>query len=140
MRPRRDSTGLFAKGSGRPGTPRAGCSHDGTRRDFLYGIRPPRDSPGGMQPRRDSTGLAVRDLATAGLPGRDAATAGLNGISFGSTRSIIRVGLYSVRAPRAPRLLSLGGWFRYAHQTSNIYSVFSTRQSFFITTCIPVLN
>ena len=35
-----------------------GCSHDGTQRDLLYGIRPPRDSPGGRQPRRDSTGFS----------------------------------------------------------------------------------
>ena len=66
----------------------------------------------------------MRDPATAGLPGRDAATAGLNGIFFGATRSIIRVGFYEVRAPRL--LLIRGFGRRESASTSNIYSGFST--------------
>ena len=53
IQPRRDVT-VF--------TP-TGCSHDGTSRDFLYGIRPPRDSPGGMQPRRDSAAFFTRAMS-----------------------------------------------------------------------------
>ena len=47
-------SGIVCAGSGHRGTPRAECSHDGTQRDCLCGIRPPRESPGGMHPRRDN--------------------------------------------------------------------------------------
>ena len=61
----RDWTIFFVRGSGPAVFPGTGCSHDGIQRDFLYVIRPPRDSPGRMQPPRDSTGFLYRSYTRA---------------------------------------------------------------------------
>ena len=144
----RDFNGTFCTGSGNHGTdffflygmrpPRYSPGRDvatmGFKGIFCTGSGPPRDSPGEMQPRRDVTGLFVRDPATAGLCGRDAATAGLNGIFL--VPHVLYVVLYKtcwfVRDP-CPTVTTRF-WYAQIRIIHSLLWFFNSRRSFFVTT------